>query len=93
MSSLINYASFGGDDGGLSYAPYKQVVAVKLLNNFSNSKPHDTHGFKKELKIKFDSIKAIAGRFPNGTAVMMILLVVEIVLIDWDIYCALPLDN
>ena len=56
---------FCGDDGGLSYAPYKQVMAVKLLNNFSNSKLHDTHGFKKEVKIKNNSIKAIAGKFPN----------------------------
>ena len=26
----------GGDDSGLSYAPYKQVVIVKLLNNYSS---------------------------------------------------------
>ena len=39
---------------------------MKLLNNFSNSKLHDTHGFKEEVKIKFDSIKAIAGWIRTG---------------------------
>ena len=47
---------FGSDDGGLSYASYKQVVAVKSLSNFSNNKPHDPHGSKKEIKIKYDSL-------------------------------------
>ena len=65
---------FGSDDGGLSYAPYKQDIAVKLLNNFSNNKPHDTHGYKEEVKIKYDYVKAIAGNFPNETAAMMALL-------------------
>ena len=68
-------------------------MAVKLLNNFSNSKPHDTHRFKEEVKIKFDSVEVIAGRFPNGTAAMMILLAAETVLIDWDTYYVLPPDN
>ena len=27
---------FSGNDGGLSYAPYKQVVAIKLLNTYTN---------------------------------------------------------
>ena len=57
-------------------------MAVKSLNNFSNSKPHDTHGFKEEVKIKFDSVKAIFGRFPNGTVTTMISLAVETVPID-----------
>ena len=78
----LNTVCFGDDDGGLSYAPYKQVVAVKLLNNFSNSKLYDTHGFKEAVKIKFDSIKTIAGRLPNGTATMMILLAAETVTLD-----------
>ena len=43
---------FGSDNGGLSYRPYKQVVAVKLMNNYSNNIPHDLHGFKEEVKIK-----------------------------------------
>ena len=43
---------FDSDDGGLSYAFYKQVVAVKSMNNFSNKKPYDPHGYKEEVKIK-----------------------------------------
>ena len=68
-------------------------MIVKSLNNFINSKPHDTHGFKEKVKIKFDSVKAIAKTFPNGKAVMMILLAAETVPIDWDIYCVLPPDS
>ena len=37
---------FGSDDGGLSYGPYKQVVAIKSMNNYTNNKPYDPHGFK-----------------------------------------------
>ena len=65
---------FVGDDGGFSYAPYKQVVVVKLLNNFSDNRPHDAHGFKEEVKVEHDSVEAIARRFPSGTATMMVLL-------------------
>ena len=56
---------FGSDDGGLSYAPYKQVVAVKSMNNFSNNKPYDPRDFKAEVDIKYGSVKAVAGKFPN----------------------------
>ena len=73
----LHTVCFGDDDGGLSYTPYKQVVAMKLLNNFSNSKPYDTRGFIEEVKIKYNSVKAIAGKFPNGTAVMILLLAAE----------------
>ena len=44
------------------------------MNNYSNSKPHDPHDFKEEVKIKYNAVKTIAGRFPNGTATMMALL-------------------
>ena len=70
--------------------PYKQVLTVKLLNNFSNSKKHDTHGFKEEVKIKYNSVKAIAGRFSNETAAMMILLAANAPPLDWDACCVLP---
>ena len=77
---LINFLNqlhtvcFGSDDGCLSYRPYKQVVAVNLMNNYNNNKPHDPHGFKEEVKTKYDAVKVIAGRFPNETATMMALL-------------------
>ena len=58
---------YGSDDGGLSFKPYKNVVVVKSLNNFSNAKPNDPHGFKEELKIKHDAILAVVREFPNGT--------------------------
>ena len=37
---------FVGDDGGLSYGPYKQVVAIKSLNTYTNNDPQDPHGYK-----------------------------------------------
>ena len=67
---------FGGDDSGLSYAPCKKLVAMKSLDNFSNNKPYDTHRFKEEVNIRYDSVKVTAGKFPNGTAAMMALLAV-----------------
>ena len=38
---------FGSNDGGLSYPPYKQVVAIKSLNTYINNKVHDPSGFKE----------------------------------------------
>ena len=49
----VHIVCFGNNNRGLSFGPYKQVVAVKLMNNYSNNKPHDAHGFKKEVKIKY----------------------------------------
>ena len=66
---------------------------MKLLNHFSNNKPHDPHGYKEEVKIKYDSVKVIAGNFPNGTTAMMVLLAAEAVLLDWVVYCALTPDK
>ena len=66
---------------------------MKLLNNFSNNKPHDTNGFKKEVKMKHNSLKAIAEKFPNGTASMMALLTVEAIPLNLVAYCALTPDK
>ena len=49
--NLINFVNrlqtvcLGGDDGGLSYGPYKQVIAIKSMNNYTNNEPYDPHGF------------------------------------------------
>ena len=51
----------GGDDGGLSYGPYKQVVAIKSLNAYTNNESQDPHGFKEYVKIKYEATKTIAG--------------------------------
>ena len=44
---------FGGDDGGLSYGPYKQVVAIKSMNNYTNNESYDPHGSKEQIKIEY----------------------------------------
>ena len=84
---------FGSNNGGLPFGPYKQVVAVESLNNFSNNKPHDPHGFKEEIKIKFNAVKAVVGKFSNGTGSMMELLKAEVPTLDWAIYFALPVTE
>ena len=63
------------------------VVAVKSLNNFTNAKPNDPHRFKEELKIKYDTVLAVVGKFPNGTGPMLELLKAETVPLDWADYC------
>ena len=81
----LHTVCYGGDDSCLSCTPYKQDVVVNLLNNFSNRKPHNTHEFKEEVKIKYDSVKAIARKFPNGTT--------ETIPLDLVAYCVLTPDK
>ena len=56
---------FDSDDGVLSYVPYKQVVAVKSINNYTNYEPYDPHGFKEQVKIKYKATTAVARKFPS----------------------------
>ena len=62
---------------------------MKSMNNFSNNKLYKPHGYKEEVKIKYDSVRAIAGKLPNETAAMMALMAVETIPLDWAVYCAL----
>ena len=41
------------------------------MDNYSNNKPHDSHGFKEEVKIKYDAVNAVVGKFPNRTGLMI----------------------
>ena len=75
--------------GGLSYKPYKMVVTVKSLHNFSNSNPNDPHAFKEELKIKFGAVSAITKSFLSRTGILEHLLQAETPSLDWDNYCGL----
>ena len=92
---LINFLTrlqtvcYGSDNRGLSFKPYKNVVVVKSLNNFSNAKPNDPHKFKEELKIKFDAELAVVGKFQNGTGPMVELLKAEAPPLNRDDYCVL----
>ena len=80
---------YGNDNGGLSFKPYKNIVSVKSLNNFSKAKSNDPHGLKKELKIKYDAILAVVGKFSNRTGPMMELLKVETPARSWADYYAM----
>ena len=84
---------FGGDDGGLSYGPYKQVLAIKSLNTYTNIEPQDPHGYKEQVKIKYAATKAIVRKFANGTAALMELLSNALVPLDWAEYCTLPEED
>ena len=64
----------GSDDGGLSYQPFKAVVAIKGVCNFTNPDVSNPHLYKKELKIKYDAMKAICGKFPFGTETLVFVM-------------------
>ena len=81
---------YRSDNGGLSFKPYKSVVSVKSLNNFSNAKLNDPHSFKEEIKIKYDAVLAVVGKFPNEIGPMMELLKVKQTPFRWDNYFAMP---
>ena len=50
--------------------------------------------FKEQVKIKYEATKVIVGRFPNGTATLMHLLLSNAEKpLDWDAYCALPVEE
>ena len=66
---------------------------MKLMNNFSNNKLYNPHGYKEEVKIKYDSIQSIAERYPNGTATMMALLTAAVPKLNWAGYCTLTPDK
>ena len=44
------------------------------MHNYTNNEPYDPHGWKEQVKIKFEVTKTIVGRFPNRTTVLMELL-------------------
>ena len=57
------------------------------MNNFTNAKPNDPHGFKEELKIKYEAVLAVVGKFTNMTGPMLALLAAEAIPLNWDDYC------
>ena len=87
--TILETVCYGSDNEGLSFKPYKNVVVVKSLNNFSNAKPNNPHGFKEELKIKYDDVLAVVEKFLNGTGPMLELLKAEAPPLDWDDSCTL----
>ena len=90
---IVQTVCYGSDDGGLSFKPYKNILVVKSLNNFSNAKLNDPHRFKEELKIKYDAILAVIGIFPDGTGPMLALLAPEATPLDWDNYCGMTVAD
>ena len=52
------------------------------------------NNFKVQVKIKYKATKAVARKFPNGTAVLMELLSrAQPVALDWAGYCTLTPDQ
>ena len=66
---------------------------MKSTNNFSNNKPYDPYSYKEDIKIKYNSVKAIVRKFRNETAAMMALLAVTVPAFDWAGYCLLTPDK
>ena len=64
------------------------------MNNYTNNESYGHHGFKEQVKIKFEATKAISGRFLNGTAALMELLSkAQPTALDWAAYCSLPVNK
>ena len=63
------------------------------MNNYNNNKPHDPHSFKDEVKIKYNAVKAVVGKFSNGTGAMVELLGAAVPVLSWVDYCAMPPVN
>ena len=98
--NLLNFINqlqticFSGDDCSLSYGLYKQVVAIKSMNNYPNNEPNNPHVVIEQVKIKFEATKVIVRRFQNGTAALMQLLSkAQPAALNWAAYLALPADN
>ena len=91
--AILRIVCYESDNGGLAFKPYKNVVVVKSLNNFSEAKPNDLHGFKEELKIKYDAVLAVVGKFPNGTGPLLELLAAEMPALNLALYCAMTVAN
>ena len=72
----LKVVCYESDDSSLSYKPYKVVVAVKLVHNFTNPRADDPHVFREEVKVKYNTT-AIIGKFPNRTAFLKQLLVAD----------------
>ena len=90
----VRTVCFGSDNGELLFGPYKSVVAVKSMNNYSNNKPNNPHGFKEEVNVKYDAVKAVVEKFPNGIGAMIELLGTAVPALDWVSYCAMsPADQ
>ena len=55
------------------------------MNNYTNDKPNNPHGFKEQVKIKYKDTKAVAGKFPNETAALLELLSrAQPAALDWN---------
>ena len=63
------------------------------MNNYTSNKPYDPIGFKEQAKIKYKATKAVAGKFPKGTALMEPFSRVQPAILDWATYCALTADQ
>ena len=93
--NLVNFLNrleltcYESNDNGLSYKPYKVVVAVNSLYSSTNLRADDPHGFKEEVKVKQHATMAIVGKFPNGIAFVEQLLKEDAPSKTWDDYCVL----
>ena len=82
----LQFICYQNDGGGLSYNLYKGVIATKSLLNFTNFRPKNSHRYEEELKIKFNAMTAIAGKFPNGKGFPDYLLAKEVAPLSWNDY-------
>ena len=63
------------------------------MNNYTYNNLYDSHGFKEQIKIKYEATKAIARKLLNGTVALMELLTNAQPPLDWAVYCALVAEK
>ena len=78
----VHTVCFRSDDRELSFVPYKQVAAVKSMNNYNNNKPYYPHAFKEKIKIKYNVIMVVVGKFTNRIGMMIKLLGAAVPVLD-----------
>ena len=64
------------------------------MNNYTNNESYDPHGFKEQIKIKYEATKVIARKSPNRTAALIELISkAQPAALDRAAYCVLPAEQ
>ena len=87
LSNSSNECAQFNLEAELSFGPYKQVVAMKLMNLYCNNKVHNPHGFKEKFNIKYNTVKVVVKKFLKGAGGMIELLRAAVPPIDCANYC------
>ena len=63
------------------------------MKNYTNNESYNLHGFREQIKIKYEATKAIGRKSPNGTAALIELPTNAQPVLDQATCCALTADQ